>query len=66
MVQVLRIADEKINLAHQIYDFVDRNICQLDKDLKSFDAELNVEGSRLGIVVLWLPFAIHCSPGLFA
>ena len=49
--QVLRIADEKVNLAHQIYDFVDRNICRLDKELRGFDAELNQERGRLGLLV---------------
>lgn len=46
----MQIADEKVDLAQQIYDFVDRNICRLDKDLRTFDAELNHERTRLGVV----------------
>ena len=47
----MRIADEKVNLAHQIYDYVDQHIRRLDKDLKQFDGELTREQSRLGLVV---------------
>jgi hypothetical protein len=47
----MRIADEKVNLAHQIYDFVDKHICSLDKDLRIFDWELEQERSRLGLPV---------------
>ena len=40
-----------MNLAHQIYDFVDKNICNLDRELKSFDVELQRERARLGLPV---------------
>lgn len=52
---MLRIADEKVNLAHQIYDFVDKNICRLDRDLQNFDGELQKERARLGLPVIFAP-----------
>ena len=54
--QVLRIADEKVDLAHQIYDHVDKHICSLDKDLRNFDADLQNERSRLGLPVRPFPW----------
>lgn len=48
---MLRIADEKVDLAHQIYDHVDKHICALDKDLRNFDADLQKERTRLGLPV---------------
>ena len=56
--QVMRIADEKVNLAHQIYDFVDKHICSLDKELRNFDGELGQERVRLGLPVNKSPLAI--------
>ena len=31
---------QQVQLAHQIYDYVDRHIQKLDKELKAFDAEV--------------------------
>ena len=53
---MVRIADEKVNLAHQIYDFVDKHICSLDKDLRTFDGELDQERERLGLPVGPFPY----------
>lgn len=40
---------KQVQLAHQIYDYVDRHIQKLDKELKAFDAEVENERARLGL-----------------
>lgn len=49
MVEIIRLSDEKINRAQQIYDYIDQHIRKLDKDLRSFDAEVAKERQRLGL-----------------
>lgn len=39
----------QVKVAHQVYDFVDARIQELDAQLGSFDAELALERSRLGV-----------------
>ncbi|PRP85308.1 hypothetical protein PROFUN_06910 [Planoprotostelium fungivorum] len=41
--QCLELADEKIQLAVQTYELVDKHIRKLDQDLKKFEAELQAE-----------------------
>lgn len=47
--ELLKLSEEKVQLAHQIYDYVDRHIQKLDKELKAFDAEVENERARLGL-----------------
>lgn len=49
--QVLHLADEKVNLAGKVYDYVDQRIRRLDRDLAAFDEELARERAKLGVVV---------------
>jgi uncharacterized protein Smg (DUF494 family) len=45
----IQYADEKVNLAVQTYDLVDKHIRRLDQDLRKFEAELESERQALGI-----------------
>jgi hypothetical protein len=45
MKQCLELADEKVQLAVQTYELVDKHIRRLDTDLKKFEAELE-QGNR--------------------
>lgn len=47
--ELVKLSEEKVQLAHQIYDYVDRHIQKLDKELKAFDAEVDKERARLGL-----------------
>ncbi|GAB4824018.1 hypothetical protein N2152v2_011064 [Parachlorella kessleri] len=47
--ELIKLSEEKVQLAHQIYDYVDRHIQKLDKELKAFDAEIDKERVRLGL-----------------
>ncbi|EFN57412.1 hypothetical protein CHLNCDRAFT_142851 [Chlorella variabilis] len=38
MNELVKLSDEKLNIATQIYDYIDRHITKLDKDCKAFDA----------------------------
>jgi hypothetical protein len=49
MVEIIRLSEEKMNRAQQIYDYIDQHIRKLDKDLKSFDAEVAKERQKLGL-----------------
>lgn len=49
MNEVIMISEEKMKRAQQIYDLVDQHIRKLDKDLKSFGAEVSKERERLGV-----------------
>ena len=49
MNEIIQISEEKMKRAQQIYDLVDQHIRKLDKDLKSFGAEVTKERTRLGI-----------------
>ena len=49
--QVLHLADEKVNLASKIYDYVDQRIRRLDLDMAVFDEELARDRAKLGVVV---------------
>lgn len=49
MNEVIKLSEEKVMRAQQIYDFIDQHIRKLDKDLKSFDAEVAKERARLGV-----------------
>ena len=49
MNEILHISEEKMKRAQQIYDLVDQHIRKLDKDLKSFGAEVSKERERLGV-----------------
>ncbi|PRW59158.1 PHD finger ING1-like [Chlorella sorokiniana] len=49
MNELVKLSDEKLNIATQIYDYIDRHITKLDKDCKAFDAEIAKERQRLGL-----------------
>lgn len=49
MNEIIHISEEKMKRAQQIYDLVDQHIRKLDKDLKSFGAEVSKERERLGV-----------------
>ena len=49
--QVLHLADEKVNLASKIYDYVDQRIRRLDLDMAAFDEELARDRAKLGVMV---------------
>ena len=38
MNELVKLSDEKLNIATQIYDYIDRHITKLDMDCKAFDA----------------------------
>lgn len=44
--QALELGDEKIALASQTYELVDKHIRRLDLDLKKFEAELESQGQK--------------------
>lgn len=48
---MLHLADEKVNLASKIYDYVDQRIRRLDLDMAAFDEELARDRAKLGVVV---------------
>lgn len=49
MREVVKLSEEKMAMAQQIYDFIDQHIRTLDKDLKSFDADVAKERQKLGL-----------------
>jgi Inhibitor of growth proteins N-terminal histone-binding len=49
MNETIKLSEEKMNRAQQIYDYIDQHIRKLDKDLKSFEAEVAKERQRLGL-----------------
>ena len=49
MNEIIKLSEEKMARAQQIYDFIDQHIRKLDKDLKSFEAEVAKERQRLGL-----------------
>jgi hypothetical protein len=56
--EIIRLSEEKLSRAQQIYDFIDGHIRKLDKDLQAFDADIAKERQRLG-----LPPAPGTTPG---
>lgn len=52
MNEIIKLSEEKMNRAQQIYDYIDMHIRKLDKDLKSFDAEIVKDRQKLGLPVL--------------
>lgn len=49
IIEIVRLSEEKMNRAQQVYDYIDQHIRKLDKDLRSFDAEVAKERQRLGL-----------------
>ncbi|GFR52478.1 hypothetical protein Agub_g15048 [Astrephomene gubernaculifera] len=47
--RLLGLADEKVNIANQIYDFMDKHINQLDSELQQLDAEIEADRQELGL-----------------
>ncbi|GLC41542.1 hypothetical protein PLESTM_001212900 [Pleodorina starrii] len=47
--RLVGLADEKVNIANQIYDFMDKHINQLDADLQTLDAEIETDRQKLGL-----------------
>lgn len=58
---MLHLADEKVNLASKIYDYVDQRIRRLDLDMAAFDEELARDRAKLGVVVRQLADVITFS-----
>lgn len=46
--QLLSLADEKVTIAAQVYDFIDKHIQSLDEDLRSLESEIGADKQRLG------------------
>ena len=40
-----------MNVAQQVYDYVDQRIRRLDKDIKTFDSEIGKQRALLGLPV---------------
>lgn len=49
MNEIIRLSEEKMNRAQQTYDYIDQHIRKLDKDLRSFDADVAKERQKLGL-----------------
>lgn len=47
--EMIRLSEEKLARAQQVYDFIDGHIRKLDKDLEAFDADIAKERQRLGL-----------------
>lgn len=47
--QLLSLADEKVTIAAQVYDFIDKHIQSLDEDLRSLESEIGADKQRLGL-----------------
>lgn len=47
--RLVSLADEKVNIANQIYDFIDKHINHLDSDLQQLDAEIEADRKELGL-----------------
>ncbi|PNH08538.1 Inhibitor of growth protein 4 [Tetrabaena socialis] len=47
--RLIGLADEKVNIANQIYDFMDKHINQVDSDLKQLDKEIEQDRKELGL-----------------
>jgi hypothetical protein len=43
------LADEKVTIAAQIYDFIDKHIQSLDEDLRALDSEIRADKERVGM-----------------
>jgi len=54
--RAMEMGDEKIELAAQTYELVDKHIRRLDADLKKFEAELEQQGAQSrAAAVVWRP-----------
>ena len=49
MNEIIRLSEEKMSRAQQIYDTVDQHIRKLDKEMKSFETEVAKDRQRLGV-----------------
>ncbi|GAX74808.1 hypothetical protein CEUSTIGMA_g2255.t1 [Chlamydomonas eustigma] len=47
--RLVSLADEKVTIAAQIYDFIDKHIQSLDEDLRNLEAEIKNDKERLGM-----------------
>lgn len=47
--RLISLADEKVNIANQIYDFIDKHINYLDTDLQQLDSEIEADRKELGL-----------------
>ncbi|KAG1673419.1 hypothetical protein FOA52_002184 [Chlamydomonas sp. UWO 241] len=45
--KLVSLADEKVTIAAQVYDFIDKHIQGLDEDLRSLDGEIRADRQRL-------------------
>lgn len=49
MNEIIRLSEEKMSRAQQIYDTIDQHIRKLDKGMKSFETEVAKDRQRLGL-----------------
>eukprot|EP00887_Chlorella_sp_A99_P004807 scaffold4.g4807.t1 len=49
MNELIKLSDEKVNIANQVYDYIDRHISKLDKDLQAFSAEIAKDRQKAGL-----------------
>ncbi|KAG2435843.1 hypothetical protein HXX76_007038 [Chlamydomonas incerta] len=47
--RLIGLGDEKVNIANQIYDFMDNHINQLDTDLQQLDGEIEADRKEQGL-----------------
>lgn len=47
--KLIGLSDDKVNIANQIYDFMDKHINTLDADLQALDAEIEADRRELGL-----------------
>lgn len=47
--RIQQICEQKVALSQQLYDFVDQNICSMDKETKAFDKELSKARGHLSL-----------------
>mmetsp|Transcript_18968 Transcript_18968/g.56524 ORF Transcript_18968/g.56524 Transcript_18968/m.56524 type:complete len:245 (-) Transcript_18968:411-1145(-) len=45
--KLVSLADEKVTIAAQVYDFIDKHIQKLDEDLRTLDGEIRADRQRL-------------------
>ena len=63
---LIQFAEEKMALACQCFDLVDMHLMQIDRDIDTFDAEIQVVCAVLQRqncvpqIVLWQPKALNC------
>lgn len=47
--RLVSLADEKVTIAAQVYDFIDKHIHSLDEDLRALDSEIRADKASIGM-----------------